>query len=57
MTFSVANPTRLNLTIIIYLSHAPKRTGVDLSEMLTYEPLTKNAVKKKIQIRIRDKSN
>jgi hypothetical protein len=27
-------------------SHVPNTTGVDLSEMLTYKPLTNNAVKK-----------
>ena len=39
------------------MSHAPNKTGRPYSEMLTYKPLTNNAVRRKIPTKKRNKSN
>lgn len=36
----------------LYLKHGPNTTGLDLSEMLTYWPLTNNAVLGKISVKV-----
>jgi hypothetical protein len=55
--FSVKNIYKLKSNNILLITCAEYQRCRPYSEMLTYEPVTNNAVVKVIQIRIRDKSN